>query len=94
MKINWLSKSEAKSSEVQKLLKLEYNFRKKATIILLELMDNKEWVDLSSVEFDFCTEKHTFLVSKNTPEPIYSYLSTICTATEKANIPWSVGVIS
>lgn len=75
MKINWLSSKEAVSSEVQKLIDTEYKFRSKVTLMLLENFKDKDWFDLENIEFDFHTDESVFLISENTPEPAYSFLS-------------------
>ena len=89
MKINWLAEDRINRSDIEKQIKLEYTFRQKATRLLLELIEHKDWMDLSSLEFDFCPQNNTFSISKNTPEPMYSYLNNLPSDFSKINVPWA-----
>ncbi|WP_025741565.1 hypothetical protein [Aquimarina pacifica] len=89
MKINWLSETPENGSDIQNSLKQEYNFRQKTTMFLLELIESKDWIDLSLIEFDFCPKLNSFSISKNTPEPVYSFLSELSTKSSvQSKIPW------
>ncbi len=88
MRINWLPKNTATSSDIQKLLDLEYKFRSKAIRILLAIGEDQDDFDLDHITFDFHTTDTVFFISKMTPQPIYGYLSELASNSVDSEIPW------
>ena len=74
MRINWLSPKTTSQANVNSLVKEEYNFRSRVTKVLMKRKKHFKESDIESIVFDFDTEKKTFQLSTNTPEPIYSEL--------------------
>ncbi len=92
MKINWLPENSKNTSEVKDSLKLEYAFRQKATLVLLDFIENKNWIDLGTIEFNFNPNLKQFSLSKNTPEPAYSLLSELSSQSISSKIPWLISI--
>lgn len=73
MTINWKPKA-PKKRNIPSLVKLEYQFRLRATKFLLEKLKDYEDEEFEKISIDFDTETESFHISKNTPEPLYSTL--------------------